>query len=84
MHKSKQLQNVKQPIPLLSFAMIVLHVIKTLYHLTNPRVGDPDRQDYKNSCNCIAMRKGYAKGNNGKELYWILIKLLQERVKSMK
>ena len=30
------------------------------------------------------MRKGYAKGNNGKELYWILIKLLPERVKSMK
>ena len=32
----------------------------------------------------VAMRKGYATGNNGKELYWILIKLLQERVKSMK
>ena len=30
------------------------------------------------------MRKGYATGNNGKELYWILIKLLPERVKSMK
>ena len=35
-------------------------------------------------CNCVAMRKGYATGNNGKELYWILIKLLPERVKSMK
>ena len=30
------------------------------------------------------MRKGYAAGNNGKELYWILIKLLPEKVKSMK
>ena len=30
------------------------------------------------------MREGYAMGNNGKELDWILIKLLQERVKSMK
>ena len=30
------------------------------------------------------MRKGYATGNNGKELFWILIKLLPERVKSMK
>ena len=35
-------------------------------------------------CNCVAMRKGYATGNNGKELYWILIKLFPERVKSMK
>ena len=33
---------------------------------------------------CVAMRKGYATGNNGKELYWILIKFLPERVKSMK
>ena len=32
----------------------------------------------------VAMRKGYATGNNGKELYWILIKLLPKRVKSMK
>ena len=32
----------------------------------------------------VAMRKGYATRKNGKELYWILIKLLQERVKSMK
>ena len=32
----------------------------------------------------VAMRKGCATGNNGKELYWILIKLLPERVKSMK
>ena len=30
------------------------------------------------------MGKGYATENNGKELYWILIKLLLERVKSMK
>ena len=29
----------------------------------------------------VAMWKGYATGNNGKELYWILIKLLPERVK---
>ena len=35
-------------------------------------------------CNCVAMWKGYATGNNGKELYWILIELLPERVKSMK
>ena len=37
-------------------------------------------------CNSIAtcMRKGYATGNNGKKLYWILIKLLPERVKIMK
>ena len=34
---------------------------------------------------CVAVRKGYAPGNNGKELYWmILIKLLPERIKSMK
>ena len=33
---------------------------------------------------CVAMRKGYATGNNGKELYWILIKLLTEWVKSTK
>ena len=33
----------------------------------------------------VAMRKGYATGNNGKELCWILINLLPERVKrSMK
>ena len=30
------------------------------------------------------MREGYATGNNGKELHWILIKLIPERVKSMK
>ena len=30
------------------------------------------------------MREGYATGNNGKELYWNLIKLLPERVKNMK
>ena len=30
------------------------------------------------------MQKGYARGNNGKELYWILIKLVPERVKNMK
>ena len=35
-------------------------------------------------CNCVAMRKGYATGKNGKELYWILIKFLPGRVKSMK
>ena len=30
------------------------------------------------------MWEGHATGNNGKELYWILIKLLPETVKSMK
>ena len=32
----------------------------------------------------VAIREGYATGNNGKEPYWILIKFLPKRVKSMK
>ena len=33
-------------------------------------------------CNCAAMWKGYAMGNNGKELYWILINFSQKGLKA--
>ena len=33
-------------------------------------------------CNCVAMQKGYATGNNGKELYWILISVSKKGLKA--